>query len=104
MATSRSEEILERVLADTLDAVVPEGAPLILYQIYYEQAQSSGQSEQHDRIFEFPAPPGVLLFQDTTLDHVREAWKFVRGDKLDDGDAEFMVFPDREGVGDDDDI
>lgn len=46
----------------------------------------------------FPPSSLDLAFEDDTLDLVKEAWKIVVGDEVDD--ADFMMFDDREGTSD----
>ncbi|KAJ5952921.1 uncharacterized protein N7479_011334 [Penicillium vulpinum] len=47
----------------------------------------------------FPPSSLDLAFEDDTLDLVKEAWKKVVGDAVDD--ADFMIFDDRDGTSDD---
>jgi hypothetical protein len=48
--------------------------------------------------YTFPPSSLDLAFEDDTLDLVKEAWKKVVGDEIDD--ADFMVFDDRDGTSD----
>jgi hypothetical protein len=81
---------------------VDAGPPKCLYQLYYEQSQGNGRTEAQGQAFVFPAPSAALSFQDSTLSAVREAWKLVMGSAS--AEEEYMVFADREGAGDDDEI
>jgi hypothetical protein len=51
-----------------------------------------------------PRPSVNLAFDDSTLEPVRKAWQMALGAAAEEADAEYMVFTDREGVGDDDDV
>lgn len=85
--------------------------PSCLYQLYYEQtatraktaaAVSSPRSPR--RYFDFPTPSVSLTFDDATLAPVQQAWEQIVGPPPEDEDVQFMVFADREGVGDEDDL
>lgn len=67
----------------------------------YEQLADSDKSHVEGLVFNFPAPSSSLSFDDTTLESVREAWAMVMGDDV--GEAEYMVFEDREGAAAEDD-
>ncbi|KAK3496799.1 GDP dissociation inhibitor [Neurospora hispaniola] len=99
MATSNSKEILSRSLESLLFAVDRDQVPQCLYQLYYEQAAGVKQSRHDGLILDLPGPSLSLLMDDASLNHVREAWKKVVGDAVDD--AEYMVFTAREPVDDD---
>jgi Rab proteins geranylgeranyltransferase component A len=102
-ATASSKQLLEQALAEILIATVPASPPQALYQLYYEQAQGSVKTHVSGRTFELPAPSVAMSFHDDTLERVREASTFVMRDRDAALDEVYMVFPDREGVGDDDD-
>lgn len=76
----------------------------MLYQLYYEQQSANANSlAGEQRIFDFPPSPVSLALQDSVLDPVHQAWvKAVGGQVSDETLAEYMVFTDREGAGDDD--
>ncbi|KAI0476228.1 GDP dissociation inhibitor [Xylariaceae sp. FL0804] len=104
-STLRLETALDRLLS----AAVPSTAekPLCLYKLCYEQSVSdhptSGVAERRGNasVFAFPPPSLSLSFEDDCLSPVEAAWRMVMGD--DAAESEYMVFPDREGVGDEDD-
>lgn len=100
MATSNSKEILSRALESFLSAVDHDQVPQCLYQLYYEQAAGVKQSRLDELTLDLPGPSLSLSMDDSLLKNVREAWKKVVGDTVDD--AEYMVFTDREPVDDDD--
>lgn len=100
MASSHSKEILSHALDSFLSAVDHDQVPQCLYQLYYEQAAGVKQSRLDGLTLDMPGPSLSLSMDDSLLKHVREAWKKVVGDTVDD--AEYMVFEDREPVDDDD--
>lgn len=100
VATSNSKEILSRSLESLLFAVDRDQVPQCLYQLYYEQAAGVKHSRLDGLILDLPGPSLSLLMDDASLNHVREAWRKVVGDAVDD--AEYMVFTAREPVDDDD--
>jgi hypothetical protein len=53
-------------------------------------------------VFTFPTRSSPLSFDDSVLEPVREVWKKMMGDAA--VEAEYMVFEDREGAVDDDDV
>ncbi|KAH9888599.1 GDP dissociation inhibitor-domain-containing protein [Xylariomycetidae sp. FL2044] len=114
-ATPQSSQRLENAL-DALLAVVSadgEHRPVCLYKLQYEQVcNGSGLStvlRGSCPIVTFPSPSLGLSFEDGYLDTVKEAWKVVVG-AAGEGEGEgevlgsFMVFDDREGAGDDDQV
>lgn len=101
LATWTSKSLLEKSLSALLGAIRDEDpAPSCLYQLYYEQSRGSMGSQLDGRIFDFPTPPLGLSFDDAMLEPVKQAWKMVMGNS----EAEYMVFSDREGVGNEDDM
>lgn len=83
-----------------------EEPPKCIYQLYYEQVRGSGTATASSEglVFTFPSPSPTIAFEDSTLDSVRQAWAAVMGPEAEGDAVEYMVFPDREGAGDDDDI
>jgi Rab proteins geranylgeranyltransferase component A len=104
LAVPGASDILNRALTALLEAVAPSACAL--YKLSYEQASSDRQpiiTPQHSAtVFEFPSPSLGLSFDDTSLDTVKKAWKLIMKDESVD-DA-YMMFEDREGMGDDDSI
>ncbi|CAG8890440.1 unnamed protein product [Penicillium egyptiacum] len=78
----------------------------VLWSLRYTQSGRLSNSEprrltvedQIPDLYHFPPSSLDLAFEDDTLDLVKEAWKIVVGDEVDD--ADFMVFDDREGTSD----
>ncbi|KAI3327267.1 GDP dissociation inhibitor [Xylariaceae sp. AK1471] len=103
LATPQASHILDIALTALLQVVTPSTDSL--YKLYYEQTTSARQylvtSRRSAAVFEFPSPSLGLSFDDASLDDVKEAWKLVMKDEASDGT--YMVFEDREGMGDDDD-
>lgn len=58
---------------------------------------------ENGRILDFPTPPVSLTFDDATLEPVEQVWGKIIGEQIEDENIQYMVFADREGVGDDDD-
>ncbi|KAL1851021.1 hypothetical protein Daus18300_012690 [Diaporthe australafricana] len=101
-----SKSLLEVSVDSQLAALCSEGSskPQVLYQLYYEQQSTNSVSLSGDqRIVDFPAPPISLTLEDSGLEPVREAWIKAMGDQVSEETlAEYMIFADREGAGDDD--
>lgn len=104
--TPESNILLEEVTTTLLSALAPEdGAPpKCLYQVSYEQKTSTAETAVAEgRILDFPTPPVSLTFDDAALHPVQEVWRRVAGEAAAEDDVQYMVFADREGVGDGDD-
>ncbi|KAI1801683.1 GDP dissociation inhibitor-domain-containing protein [Daldinia bambusicola] len=107
LASLTAPQWLESSLNYLLAATAPPKgpAPVPLYKLWYEQTLSAREpsvaTNGETRSFAFPSPSLSLAFDDGCLGPVKEAWKLVMGD--DALETEYMVFEDREGVGDDDD-
>lgn len=104
--TPQSKALLEKTTTWLLAASASKGRslPQCLYQLYYEQKSSTGgalAAEGH--VLDFPPPSVSLTFTDTILDPVQEAWRRALGETAEEDDVQYMVFADREGVGDEDD-
>ncbi|KAI0009671.1 GDP dissociation inhibitor-domain-containing protein [Xylariaceae sp. FL0662B] len=120
LSTAQSRQRLEAALDALLAAAtVPSPGetptPVPLYKLQYEQSVSAAPEPSttttrgNTSTFSFPSAPLTLSFDDGILEAVRDVWKFVTKDDGDGGGApeeeeEYMVFEDREGVGDEDDV
>ncbi|KAI1456768.1 GDP dissociation inhibitor [Annulohypoxylon moriforme] len=108
LTTPQSTERLSKALDALLSAATPPDAqkPICLYKLSYEQSLSPREPSRTTRgktsTFAFPSPSLNLAFDDSCLDTVKDAWKVVMGDE--GPDDEYMVFEDREGMGDDDEV
>lgn len=104
--TSESKSLLESSVDLLLASLCPEGSSKlqVLYQLYYEQQSANTNSlVGEQRIFDFPPSPVSLALEDSMLDSVHQAWvKAMGGQVSEETLAEYMVFTDREGAGDDD--
>ncbi|KAL7621559.1 Rab proteins geranylgeranyltransferase component A [Parahypoxylon ruwenzoriense] len=102
-SAQRLESALDALLA-AATSLESTAAPVCLYKLQYEQAVSTREPLSTTRgnvsTFAFPSPPLNLAFDDGCLGAVRDAWKLVMGEGASEED--YMVFEDREGVGDDD--
>ncbi|KAI0385020.1 GDP dissociation inhibitor [Hypomontagnella monticulosa] len=108
LATPQSIQRLEEALDALLAAATPPESvkPVCLYKLQYDQSLSSREpaSTTHGDVttFAFPSPSLNLAFDDSCLEPVKDAWKVVMGD--DTPEDAYMIFEDREGVGDDDEV
>lgn len=97
--------LLQAALASLLEAAEPGKQTKTLYQLSFQQCggreASLGVSDQKVATFG-PLPVG-LAFDDSILSPVREAWDLVTSPRGAD-DSEYMVFDDREGANDEDDV
>ncbi|KAK7708990.1 hypothetical protein SLS64_006471 [Diaporthe eres] len=104
--TPESKSILENSVDLLLASLGSEGSskPQVLYQLYYEQQSANANSlAGEQRIFDFPPSPVSLALEDSMLDPVHQAWiKATGGQVSEETLAEYMIFTDREGAGDDD--
>lgn len=75
-----------------------------MYQLYYEQKSSADSTVAGEgRILDFPAPAVSLTFEDGFLEPVLQVWQKITPEAAEDESIEYMIFTDREGVGDEDD-
>ncbi|KAH6854949.1 GDP dissociation inhibitor-domain-containing protein [Chaetomium sp. MPI-CAGE-AT-0009] len=102
LTTADAKEVLERAL-DAFVGVTSDGhSSQVLYQLQYEQLAGADTFKAEGSIFTLPAPSPSLSFDDSVLEPVREGWEKVMGEAA--VEAEYMVFEDREGAMDDDDV
>ncbi|KAJ4416643.1 Rab proteins geranylgeranyltransferase component A [Gnomoniopsis sp. IMI 355080] len=105
--TSESRSLLDRAVAAVLAALVTlqdSGVPQSLYQLYYEQRSGVNNTVTSEgRIHSFPTPPVSLTFDDDILGPVQQVWQKVMPEAAEDENIQYMIFADREGVGDEDD-
>lgn len=102
LATGNVTGILERALYAFIHATSDAQPPQVLYRLQYEQLAGADIARAEGPIYTFPAPSPSLSFDDSVLGPVQEAWKKVMGEAA--AEAEYMVFEDREGAMDDDDV
>ncbi|KAL1882054.1 hypothetical protein VTK73DRAFT_2768 [Phialemonium thermophilum] len=107
--TEAAKARLESGLESLLLAVGGERKPETLFMLYYEFFQNdelicaAADAEAHGKIISLPGAANSLIFDDSTLDPVHKAWTVIMGSAAEELESEYMQFPDREGVGDDDD-
>lgn len=103
ISNSNAESALDQALASLLNATAPEAgaetSPRILYRLYYEQAQGPSSTSVDGDIINMSSSSIELAFDDGTLQSVRDAWNALR---VDEEEAEYMKFEDREGQDDED--
>ncbi|KAI0839580.1 GDP dissociation inhibitor-domain-containing protein [Hypoxylon sp. FL0890] len=108
LAAPQSAHRLESALDALLFAATPPDSPkpVCLYKLQYEQSLSPRESSRttsgNISTFAFPSPSLNLAFDDSCLGAVEDAWKLVMGQ--DASENEYMVFQDREGVDDDNEV
>ncbi|KAL2181005.1 GDP dissociation inhibitor [Thermothelomyces heterothallicus CBS 202.75] len=102
LATANSKELLERALEAFTHVAGGAEAPQILFRLQYEQLTGTDVTSVEGSIVTFPTPSPSLAFNDSVLEPVREAWTKVMGEAA--AEAQYMVFEDREGAVDDDDV
>ncbi|CAI7669812.1 hypothetical protein PCG10_010537 [Penicillium crustosum] len=98
----------QALIESAMDRLIrAEGLPArVLWSLRYTHSGRLGNGESRhltaeDRIpngYVFPPSSLDLAFEDDTLDLVKQAWKRVVGDEVDD--ADFMMFDDRDGTSD----
>jgi hypothetical protein len=98
----------QSLLEAALDQLIAAEGPLahVLWSWRYTQrgrlsngeTQWSLQDESCPNHYLFPPPSLDFAFEDDILDIVKEAWKKIVGEEVDDDD--FMMFDDREGTSD----
>jgi len=105
LRTSDSKELLNKALDCFLGSVgsVNKGQkPQSLYQLYYEQARGAVESRAEGLIHNLPDASLSLSFDDSTLEPMKAVWEKVLSDAA--AEVEYMVFPDREGGQDEDEL
>ena len=101
LATPHSRALLDQALRLFLQSL-PEDIPSLEapYKLYYEQAAGSTDLSVKGNTLTLPSARLDLVLGDTVLEGTRTAWRNVVPDA---DEAEYMQFPDREGVGDEGD-
>ncbi|KAK3298519.1 GDP dissociation inhibitor-domain-containing protein [Chaetomium fimeti] len=102
LTTPDAKEVLQRALDAFLGVTNGDQPSQALYQLQYEQLAGADTFKAEGSVFTLPAPSPSLSFDDSVLEPVREGWEKVMGEAA--VEAEYMVFEDREGAMDDDDV
>ncbi|KAK3363364.1 GDP dissociation inhibitor [Lasiosphaeria hispida] len=102
LTTPDSKEILTQSLQLLSEVIDADHLPPSLFQLYHEHGRGSVASRPDGSTFNFPDASLSLLFDDSTLEPVHEAWKQVMGETA--VDTDYMTFPDREGIMDVEDM
>ena len=107
--------VLDRAVTSLLSALEEaKTRPRVLWTLHYTQSSTLPRPSSStptigrrlpDNVLLFPEPSGDSVFDDGVVDRVRRVWNTIRqsfssGDGVED---EFMVFEDREAVGEEDD-
>ncbi|KAK6710443.1 hypothetical protein SNK05_004909 [Fusarium graminearum] len=100
ICTPSAKSILDKALSSLLSAI-SNGQDVIplLYKLYYEQGDGTNALSIDGNIATFSSTSQSLAFDDSILDSVHEAWKFVNAGS-EDG-LEYMKFENREAASDD---
>ncbi|KAK4151325.1 GDP dissociation inhibitor [Chaetomidium leptoderma] len=103
LSTPDAKEVLQQAL-DAFVGVTSDGHPTsqVLYQLQYEQLVGADTFGVEGPVFTLPGLSSSLSFSDSALEPVHEAWRKVMGDAA--VDEEYLIFTDREGAMDDDDV
>ncbi|KAJ5305700.1 hypothetical protein PENANT_c041G07226 [Penicillium antarcticum] len=103
LAGSEGQSLLETAVNRLVEAEGP-GA-IVLWSLRYTHRGRLSTDETRWELdsslpsyLRFPPSSLDLSFEDDTLDLVKQAWKKIMGDEVDDDD--FMIFEDREGASD----
>ena len=97
-------QLLKTATSEFLDAVQETPIPVALWSMQYEQTvppdpqSSPPETQPHgaDQNIVLAPMPLDLAFDDAVIETVRDAWRRISGDKVED--APFMVFEDREAL------
>ncbi|KAI9817530.1 MAG: Rab proteins geranylgeranyltransferase component A [Pycnora praestabilis] len=107
---------LNEAVACLLESIEQTPIPKVIWSLHYTQTSSSSISSAFNRttpsstspppaedsypnVLRFPSPSLDLAFDDAILQEVKDVWEKIVADDEDKG--EFMVFEDREGMGND---
>jgi len=110
LPTDRGQPLLSSAIEELLKMTGEASQARVLWTLQYEQHSppNEGQPQlQHQKIYEqerllkLPPPSMDLVFDDGVLDSVRWAWQKIMGEEA--NPDEFLVFPEREGLEEDDD-
>lgn len=100
--TSGDQGLITAAIAQLIQSVEEPEKPQILWQLQYQQRcdiPPSSDNIDEEKSITLPASSVDLAFDETILDSVKAAWQRITGDQPQD----FLVFEDRNPVGDDDD-
>ncbi|KAI5921149.1 rab proteins geranylgeranyltransferase component A [Camillea tinctor] len=110
LTTPQAEQRLSAALNTLLNTVPSvDKTPTCLYKLQYEQTVTPREALTSARggapVFELPSPNLSLSFNDDPLDIVKAAWKLIMKNdaSFEEAEAGYMIFQDREGMGDHDD-
>ncbi|RGP67194.1 hypothetical protein FLONG3_8589 [Fusarium longipes] len=100
VCTPSARSVLDKALSFLLSAVSNgQDVNPLLYQLYYEQGDGINTLSIDGNIATFSPASQSMAFDDSILDSVHEAWKFVNAGSEDV--LEYMTFEDREAGSDD---
>lgn len=99
LTTPNSKVALNAALESFLRAVNEEPVPQRLFELYYEQDSGSAEPRAGAKAFTFPNISPTLSLDDIALNPIKTAWEVAMGAAA--ANTEYMVFPDRETLDDD---
>ncbi|KAF2745800.1 hypothetical protein M011DRAFT_405435 [Sporormia fimetaria CBS 119925] len=97
----RGFQLLSMAVDALLSSVKESPSPAALWSLRYEHGSDSSDdtvSQPPNHVLRFARPSLDLAFDDSALDRVKDVWQRIVGA----GTDEFLVFEDREPVGDED--
>ncbi|KAE9970369.1 hypothetical protein BLS_004951 [Venturia inaequalis] len=100
--TSGDQSLIAAAIAQVIQSVGEPEKPHILWQLQYQQRcdiSSAPDDVGEGKSISLPVSSADLAFDETILDSVKAAWQKITGGQP----QEFLVFEDRNPVGDDDD-
>lgn len=100
--TSGDQSLIAAAIAQVIQSVGEPEKPHILWQLRYQQRcdiSSASDDVSEGKSISLPVSSADLAFDETILDSVKAAWQKITGGQP----QEFLVFEDRNPVGDDDD-
>jgi hypothetical protein len=100
--TSGDQDLITLAIEQLLRCIDEPTKPRVLWQLQYQQrsgAPSSSGGVDGEKFIALPASSVNLAFDENILDSVKAAWQKITGGEPQD----FLVFEDRNPVGDDDD-
>lgn len=99
--TSGDQDLITAAIAQLMQSVAEPETPQILWQLQYQQRSETASSDdaEEEKYITFPSSSLDLAFDENILDSVKAAWQKITGGQPQD----FLVFEDRNPIGDDDD-
>lgn len=100
--TYGDQDLVSLAIEQLLQCIDEPAKPQVMWQLQYQQhvgVPSSSNNFDDDKSIALPASSVDMAFDENILDSVKAAWQKITGGQPQD----FLVFEDRNPVGDDDD-